>query len=116
MLYGAITGLGATEPQPDDSNASGCCPRPDHTCREQPQGDVFVGSVAASLGLYLDVAVQTDSTAVWNLEFLVKAHLQVISLVCYDLPGAFYIGWEVLGIIWRLDGSHIGVNGTTTAW
>lgn len=65
---------------------------------------------------YLDVAVQTDATAVWNLELLIKAHLQVSSLMCYDLPGAFYIGWEVLGIIWRLDGSHISMNGTTTTW
>lgn len=65
---------------------------------------------------YLDVAVQTDAAAVWDLEFLIKTHLQVSSLMCYDLPGAFYIGWKVLGIIWRLDGSHISMNGTTTTW
>lgn len=72
-----------------------------------------VSSVAVP---YLNVAVQTDSAAVWDLEFLIKAHLQVSSLMCYDLPGAFYIGWEILGIIWRLDGSHISMNGTTTTW
>lgn len=65
---------------------------------------------------YLDVAVQTGSTAVWNLELFVEGHLQVVSLVCYDVPGAFHVGWEVLGIVWRLDGSLISMDGATTAW
>lgn len=73
-------------------------------------------SVGVALEPHLDVAVETDAAAVWNLEVLIKAHLQVSSLVGYDLPGAFHIGWEVLGVIWRLDGSHISMNGATTTW
>lgn len=68
------------------------------------------------MALYLDIAVQTDSAAVWNLEFMVEGHLQVVSLVRYDLPGTFHVGWEVLGIVWRLDRSHISMDGATTAW
>lgn len=65
---------------------------------------------------YLDIAAETDPTAVWNLEFITEDHLQMISFMSYDLPGTFYIGWEVLGIVWRLDISHISMNGATTTW
>lgn len=65
---------------------------------------------------YLDIAAETDAAVVWNLEFITEDHLQVISFMSYDLPGAFYIDWEVLGIVWRLDRSHISMNGATTSW
>lgn len=65
---------------------------------------------------YLDIAALTGSTAFWNLEIIVVAYLQVVSLMGNYLPRTFYIGWEVLRIVWRLDCPYVCMDGASTAW
>ena len=65
---------------------------------------------------YLNIITLAGPSAVWNLEITVEAQLQVVSLMGDDLPGTLNIGWEVLGIVWRLDCSHISMDYPSTAW
>lgn len=65
---------------------------------------------------YLDVAALARPSAVWNLEIRVEPHLQVVPLMSNNPPGTLHIGWEILGIVWRLDSSHVSMDHPSTAW
>lgn len=73
-------------------------------------------SLAELMLLYLDIAALAGPSAVWNLEITVEVHLQVVSLVGNDLPGTLHIGWEVLGIVWRLDCPCFSMDHPSAAW
>lgn len=73
-------------------------------------------STARCKCLYLDIAALTGPAAVWNFKITSEAHLKVISVMGNYFPGTLHIGWEVLGIVWRLDCSCISMDHPSTSW